>query len=218
MTGHRASLAACALLCAISTAHAEPAPPAGDCRLDKADHTVHGVVLGNYETGKAVLGDRMAKDGKVWRWVDRKNGDFPWYLFASRDGKEIAAFRVHPADVVNSYMEMEVRTRSLGRKQLLAKRESYHVGREGTPRKLDTAEFATNNGIKLGMSRAEVIERLGRCFRTTSRGSMESILYGVGDIKAGLPILKLANMPFYYAEYQFDRGRLVRYRFGYDYP
>jgi hypothetical protein len=33
-----------------------------------------------------------------------------------------------------------------------------------------------------------------------------------------LPILKLANMPFYYAEYQFERGKLVRYRFGYDYP
>jgi len=33
-----------------------------------------------------------------------------------------------------------------------------------------------------------------------------------------LPILKLANMPFYYAEDQFERGKLVRYRFGYDYP
>ena len=54
--------------------------------------------------------------------------------------------------------------------------------------------------------------------RYKSRGSTETFLYGVGDIKAELPILKLANMPFYYAEYQFERGKLVRYRFGYDYP
>jgi hypothetical protein len=218
MRSSRAALAACVLALAASAVRVEPAPPSGDCRLDKADHAVHGVILGNYHTGKAVLGSRMAKDGKVWRWVDRKNGDFPWYLFATKDGKQIAAFRVHPADVVNSYMEMEVRYRSLRRKHLLAKRESYYVGREGSPRKLDTAEFATNNGIKLGLSRTEVVERLGVCFKTTSRGSTETLLYGVGDMKAELPILKLANMPFYYAEYQFHRGKLVRYRFGYDYP
>jgi len=56
---------------------AEPEAPVGDCRFDKADHTIHGVTLGDYKTGKAILGDRMAKDGKKWRRVDRKDGDFP---------------------------------------------------------------------------------------------------------------------------------------------
>ena len=69
------------------------------------------------------------------------------------------------------------------------------------------------------MTRPEIVERLGRCFKLyKARGSTETFIYGVGDAKVGLPILKLANMPFYYAEYQFERGKLVRYRFGYDYP
>lgn len=221
MTLSRAALAACALLC-ISAAQAEQAPPplpTGDCRLDKADSAVHGVILGDYKTGKAVLGDRMAKDGKIWRWVDRKHGSFPWYVFASQDGKQIAAFRVHPADVVNSYMEMEVRDRRIGPKQMLGARESYYVGRDGTPRKIDTPAFATSNGLTIAMSRAEVIEKLGPCFKPYKRrGNTETIRYGVFDLKVGRPILQLANMPGYYAEYQFERGKLVRFRFGYDYP
>ena len=141
----------------------------------------------------------------------------PWYLFATQDGKQIAAFRVHPADLVNSYMRWKSVTGASGRSRCWP-RERATTSAATARRKLDTAEFATNNGIKLGMTRPNV-ERLGRCFKLyKARGSTETFLYGVGDIKAGLPILKLANMPFYYAEYQFERGKLVRYRFGYDYP
>ena len=64
------------------------------------------------------------------------------------------------------------------------------------------------------MTRPETVERLGRCFKHyKSRGSIETFLYGVGDIKAELPILKLANMPFYFAEYSSSGADLVRYHF-----
>jgi hypothetical protein len=51
----RAALAACLVVCALSSAQAEPQAekqaepeaPVGDCRLDKADHTIHGVTLGD---------------------------------------------------------------------------------------------------------------------------------------------------------------------------
>ena len=51
-----------------------------------------------------------------------------------------------------------------------------------------------------------------------TRGQAETIRYEVEDEKAQLPILKDANMPSYYAEYQFERGKLVRFRIGHDYP
>ena len=83
----------------------------------------------------------MAKDGKAWRWVDRKNSNFPWYLFTTQKSKQIAAFRVHPADAVNSYMEMEVRDRRIGPKQMLGAGKSYYLGRYGVPLKLRHRHF-----------------------------------------------------------------------------
>jgi hypothetical protein len=201
------------MLAIVGAAHAAPR---GDCRLDRADHTVHGVTLGDSKSGKAVLGDRMTVRLHL---VEREGGDFPWYVFASRDGKQTIAYRTHPGDTVNSYNEVEVRLIRIGQTQILAKEESYYVGREGSPPALATEAFVTGQGIRLGMTESDVTGRVGRCFKVLgSRGAMRTIRYEVLDETASLPILKQANMPSYYAEYQFERGRLVRYRFGYDYP
>ncbi len=207
-----------AALTVTAAASQERKPPEGDCRLEKADHTVHGVTLGSYDSGKKVLGDRMKRE-RQWRAIDRKHGSFPWYVFATKDGKQTAAFRVHPGDVVNSYQEIEVRYRRIGQKQLVTDEESYYIGREGTPDRLATDAFATNNGITLGMPKADVTSRLGPCFKVfKQRGAMETVRYAVFDYNVGVPILKLGNMPSYYADYQFEGGKLVRFRIGYPYP
>jgi hypothetical protein len=207
------TVAAAALSFVSATAHTAPR---GDCRLDKADRTVHGVTLGDSASGKRILGDRMTSKLHM---VEREGGDFPWYVFASRDGTQTIAYRTHPGDVVNSYNEVEVRLVRIGPKQLLGHDESYYVGREGSPPKLPAGSFVTTSGIRLGMTEAEVTRRIGRCFKVLgARDGMRTIRYAVEDETARLPVLKPTNMPSYYAEYQFERGKLVRYRFGYDYP
>lgn len=213
----RATLSACVVACAVSTASAASArKPRGDCRLDKADTIVHGVKLGDSDGGKKILGDRMTTKLHM---VEREGGDFPWYVFISQNGSQTAAFRTHPGDVVNSYNEIEVRYRRIGQKQLFAKEESYYIGREGTPPALPTEAFVSGSGIKLGMTKADVVKRIGRCFKVIkTRGQAETIRYEVEDESAQLPVLKGANMPSYYAEYQFERGKLVRFRIGHDYP
>lgn len=206
-------IAAAAGMLAATAAHATPR---GDCRLDKADRAVHGVTLGDSASGRAVLGDRMTKKLHL---VEREGGDFPWYVFVSRDGAQSIAFRTHPGDTVNSYQEVEVRYLRIGQGQLLATEESYYIGREGKPPTLPADKFVTGRGIALGMTKAEVTRRIGRCIKGfKAQGVMQTIRYAVQNESAKLPILKTANMPSYYAEYQFERGKLVRFRFGHDYP
>ncbi len=156
-----------------------------------------------------------------------RSGDFPWYLFATQDGRQTASrFAVHPADAVNSlHREREVRYRSLGTQTSFsaATRELLRRAR-GLRRESSIAASSPSRpttSIKLGIDPPGPVERLGRCFKLyKARGSTETFLYGVVRRQASeLPILKLANMPFVLRlEYQFERGKLVRYRFGYDYP
>lgn len=209
-------IAAVTLLATVAaSSHAAP-NPRGDCRLDKADRAAHGVTLGDSASGKAVLGDRMTRKLHM---VEREGGDFPWYVFASKGGTQTVAYRTHPGDTVNSYNEVEVRYARIGQQHLVAKEESYYVGREGKPPTLPADAFVTGRGIKLGQSRQDVTRRIGRCFKVIeTRGAMQTIRYEVEDESAKLPVLKAANMPSYYAEYQFERGKLVRFRFGYGYP
>ena len=207
-------VAATMAMLAAATAHAAPR---GDCRLDKADRTVHGVTLGDTESARKVLRSQLDEEHKA-KPLDREGGDFPWYVYFSGDRAQTVAFRSHPGDVVDSYQEIEVRDARIGPEQMLAQERSYYVGREAGSETLAAKAFVSGSGIRLGMTKADVVKRIGRCFKTASKGDMQTIRYRVEDETAQLPILKQGNMPSYYAEYQFQRGRLVRFRIGHDYP
>jgi hypothetical protein len=59
------------------------------CRLPNADSSVHGITLGDDDSTRRVLG---------WNYKavpDDPNTDFPWYAFASRDGRQILRLRRH---------------------------------------------------------------------------------------------------------------------------
>jgi hypothetical protein len=57
---------------------------------------------------------------------------------------------------------------------------------------------------------------MGPCFTSTVKGHTEIIRYELAEKEPKTPILKAANMPQYYAEYEFDHGVLVRMKFGYE--
>ena len=84
------------------------------------------------------------------------------------------------------------------------------------PMKLPVYEFITGKGIKLGMKRKAVIAKLGPCFKSTEDDETETIRYEIKDEKASTGVLKAANMPEYYAEYEFRNGILIRFKFGHE--
>jgi hypothetical protein len=190
----RSTLFAAAACAVLHAAYAQAQPAKQGCDLPYADRTVHGVTLGDAKSALAVLGDDHRNV------VNDRQTDFPWILFASRDNKQILAFRHHAGDIVDSYLEVEVK-----------------YGRDDrNPPKLNVFEFVTGNGIKLGIKRRPFLRKMGPCFTSTVKGHTEIIRYELAEKEPKTPILKAANMPQYYAEYEFDHGVLVRMKFGYE--
>jgi hypothetical protein len=134
-------------------------------------------------------------------------------VFISTDASQTLALRTHAGGTHFDFQEIEVKDIALGPKQLLGDQPAYYVGREPRDQILPTTAFVTPRGIRLGVSKDFVTRRIGRCNRTVRSGPMETIHYALADERH--PLLRKAGMPHYYAEYQFRRGKLVRFRFGF---
>lgn len=167
---------------------------AAPCDLPNADTTVHGIKLGDTDSTIRVLGRDFTTV------VDNPASDFVWRIFASRDNKQLLLLRHHAGDLQHSYLEFEVK---FGR-------------HDRHPMKLPVYEFVSGRKIKLGMKRKAVVAIFGPCFKSARKGDTETIRYQAEQGKADAPVLKAANMPQYYAEYEFRNGVLVRFRFGHE--
>jgi hypothetical protein len=176
------------------TSHATSRKSHG-CLLPNADTVLHGIKLGDSKSTERVLGrDRRGAP-------DDPGTDFPWYAFSSSDGRQTMRLRRHAGDVVDSYMEVEVRR-----------------GRDAKALPLATSSFVTGKGVRLGMTRKQVTALFGPCFTAVRKGKTERLRYEIAEDsdKPKSPVLKAANMPQYYAEYEFENGVLVRFAFGHE--
>lgn len=77
--------------------------------------------------------------------------------------------------------------------------------------------FMTENKILLGMTKEEIIERKGNEFILIKSEVSESLRYVLSDYPNS-PFLKRYNLPVYFAEYNFENDRLVKFSFGFEYP
>lgn len=87
-------------------------------------------------------------------------------------------------------------------------------------RKLDVDTLKTEKGIMLGMSKGEIIDRLGNCYASLDSTKEYIELYyrieAPQDTKTHL--LAKHNMPIYYASYKIRNGGLEKFEFGFEYP
>lgn len=168
---------------------------AKNCRMTSPDLAVAGVKLLDPESAARVLGSgpQLVEDTE----------ELPHARFVTKSGaQELIVFAGYGAEV-DQYSEAEVRT---------AGKEAMVLN------SLDIDTFVTGNGIELGMSTAEVLRRVGKCGKIEERrGSTELVSYEVSDAEKD-PTLKVFGFPVYYAEYEFESGKLVRYRFGFESP
>ncbi len=188
----RAALAAAAIALYVGAVQAQTGR--AGCDLPNADTSVHGIALGDAESTVRVLG----RDFRTV--VDNPASDFAWHIFASRDNKQLLLLRHHAGGTLNSYMEFEVK---FGR-------------HDRHPMQLPVYEFVSGQGLKLNLRRRAVVRKLGPCFKSTVKGDTEIVRYEVEDETSALPVLKGSGAQHYYAEYEFRKGVLVRFRFGHD--
>ena len=80
--------------------------------------------------------------------------------------------------------------------------------------------FQTEKGIRLGLTKQQVIEKIGSCYAVVdSTKDCIEIYYRIENPKdSKTKILESNNMPVYYSTYTFCKDKLRYYEFGFEYP
>ena len=189
----RLRVAVCALLALVAPGLSGEAR--AQCRMKSPDTTISGITLTDSESAVRVVG----ADAELIE----NDHDLPHARFVSTNGaEELVLFAPYGANP-DEYAEAEVRV----------------AGTEAlTLRDLPIETFRTGHGVALGMTIKEVEALFGRCVKSRQRSGNEVFIeYEIKDADRD-PELSRFSYPLYYAEYEFLRGKLVRFRFGFAYP
>ncbi len=156
----------------------------------QADLSIIGVHLLDLDSQRRVLG--------AVKFSERTA--MPEARFASADGKQVMTLVSHPGSV-GDVAEVKV---------------AYGKGRPD-PR---FRTFVSGKGIELGLPEEKVREILGEPTRMRSlRNGLRTILYRIEEgPERPSAFLERYAMPVYYGAYVFQNGRLIQFRFGFEYP
>jgi hypothetical protein len=75
----------------------------------------------------------------------------------------------------------------------------------------------TESGVQLGITSQKVFSIKGRGYKREKIGNQIKYSYSLRKPQA-INFLNRYNMPTYSAEYFFEKNKLVKFRFGFDYP
>jgi hypothetical protein len=163
------------------------------CAFVDPDTSVLGIKIRNAESTLNFLGKQTKLEGDST------------YVFFSSDKKQKLGLTVHPGDNFSQVSIFLI---------------SYSDKSKQNFRQINSREFMTEKGIKLGTNKKEIIEKLGTCYvaEDSTKNSIE-LNYRIElprDSKTKL--LTRNNMPIYYATYRLKNDKLENIEFGFEYP
>ncbi len=163
-----------------------------NCVFLNPDTSILSIRIRDVISGKNFIGNQKLGSGEE-------------YQFYTNDFQQLLSLTQHPGDE-----QYQISIIKVG----YAKKEDYGY------KKLNIDTLKTEKGIRLGMSKAEIVSRLGNCYAAldSTTGYME-LYYRIeapGDTKTDL--LHRHNMPIYYASYKIRNGGLEAFEFGFEYP
>ncbi|MEO7082545.1 MAG: hypothetical protein ABIY71_13520 [Flavobacteriales bacterium] len=165
------------------------------CEMLSPDTSLANVALENSISSIAALGS-IPDDVLI------EDTNFPHVDFASSDGSQWISFFFYHGGVLDNYAAMR-----------LSRSRPTNV-RDTLPHAL----FRSGMGVALGMSKADVITKLGTCYSIYHGDySGELLYYAIKDFDHS-DFLDRYNMPSYFSLLEFDQDKLIEYRFGFDYP
>jgi hypothetical protein len=164
-----------------------------DCELEDVDTSVYDINIRDYESAKKIIGENDRID------------DFGQYHLYSNLESETLTLVQHPGDAKYQISIFKVEYSS---------RLSYNY------RQIKVDAFKTGKGIKLGMSKSDIVKKLGKCYiPIDSTKEYIKLYYKIelpNDTKSKL--LEKNNMPTYYASYELLKDKLKKFEFGFEYP
>ena len=163
------------------------------CAFIDPDTSVIDIKLRNVESTLNILGNQTKLEGDST------------HIFYSSDKKQKLGLTVHPGDYYSQVSIFNI---------------SYSDNLKQNFRQINSKEFKTEKGIKLGISKKEILEKLGTCYTAKdSTGNSIVLNYRIelpNDSKTKL--LTSNNMPIYYATYRLTNDKLEKIEFGFEYP
>lgn len=163
------------------------------CVLANPDTSISGIKLRNPESTRAVIGTKDQADS------------LEHYHYFSIDGRETLTLTQHLGDKNHQISILKV---------------EYSTKKANEYRQLKIDTFKTEKGIKLGMTKQQVIDRLGTCYAALDSTKEYIELYYTlqtpNDSKT--KILTTNNMPVYYASYKLWNDKLKKFEFGFERP
>ncbi len=164
-----------------------------ECAFLDPDTSVADIKLRNAESTFNILGKQTKLDGDST------------HIFYSSDKKQKLGLTLHPGDHFSQVSIFNI---------------YYSDNSKQNLRQINSREFKTEKGIKLGIGKKEIIDKLGTCYviKDSTKNTIE-LNYRIerpNDSKTKL--LNYNNMPFYYAKYILTNDKLVNIEFGFEYP
>jgi hypothetical protein len=163
------------------------------CFFSDPDTSVTGIKIRNIESTLNILGKQTKLEGDST------------HIFYSSDKKQKLGLTVHPGDYYSQVSIFNI---------------SYSDNSSQNNRQINTKEFVTEKGIKLGISKNEIIEKLGNCYKANDSTKSSIELYYRLELPndSKTKLLKNDNMPIYYAKYRLTNYKLKNIEFGFEYP
>ncbi|MBK9271747.1 MAG: hypothetical protein IPM48_09105 [Saprospiraceae bacterium] len=166
-------------------------PP--NCIFINPDTSVSGIVLRNAESVIKLLGHQTQLEA----------GSNHSYFSADR--KQKLVLTVYPADYPNQISVMNV---------------SHSDNTQQEFRQLNIPVFKTEKGIQLGMSRKEIVEKLGFCYlaKDSTKNTIDLAYRIELPNDSNTKFLERNNMPIYYAIYSLVDDKLKNIEIGFENP
>jgi len=161
--------------------------------LADPDTSLSGIQLRDAGSAKAVIGD------------NNKIDDNDQYHFYGEKEEETLILTQHPGDGRNAISIFEV---------VYSDKASYGY------KQLHIRHFTTEKGITLGISKQQVIDKLGASYipKDSSANHIELYYRLEQPQDSRTQLLRRHNMPIYYASYHFRNDKLKKMKFGFEYP
>ena len=164
-----------------------------NCTLIEPDTSICGVSLRNSETANKVFG------------IDKKINEKEQYQFYSNLDNETLIVSQYPGDIKNQVSLFTVYYSD----------KVYHGYKQ-----LKIETFETEKGVKLGLTKQQLVNKLGTCYEIVdSTKDCLQLYYRIENPKdSRTKILARHNMPVYFGTYTFYNDKLKYFKFGFEYP
>ena len=161
----------------------------------KPDTAVNNINIDDYESTERVLGKNS------WSKQFEQAGSLPRIEVVNKTGTQILRLFFHYGGSKNSVDEFEI----------INIDSAYKIPKQAIH--LKDEQFTTSNKICLGISKEDLVKKLGNSYKSSISGEVERLVY-TADSKSDF--VRRYNQHGYYIRCVFKDDVLIKYSFGFE--